>query len=549
MPVTVSDVAALPGLGLRVVAGTRGLSRLVRIVHTSEIDDPTPWLRGGELLLTTGMRIDDPAAFTGYVERLAAAKVAGIGFGTGVGYHEVPGQLVQAADRLGLPVLEVPYDAPYVAISEAVASRLAEEQRTIAERAYAAQQELAGRAAQAGPWNGIMPCLAKLLDCWCLVVGQDDTVLSAVPDVAAKRLGEVERELGHVRRLGPQAAGSAAGPARSLWIRPLAVGSEVYGHLITGKDQPFGAFDRMVLGFAVSLLSLELSRAQSVDEAERRFRSELAGMLLSGQIGSGTGQAAMRAWGLRPETLWVCACLAPPGRADALAQLIGEAGRLPGTVCAAVDERELTALAAGQEEAAALVEQAASAGLVTGVSAQASVARLPAAAREARLAAQVATAEGIGQAWFEELDTYRVLLGSQDPNVLSAFTNRVLGALDQHDRDARGELVRSLEAFLRHGGRWDPAAADLGVHRNTLRYRIRQVEQLTGRRLTAADASTEFWLALRLRHLLNPGDIPAAEPDAAYLGAGAGTSSRSAGPVAADSGRRSRRSSKRPTAT
>ena len=89
-----------------------------------------------------------------------------------------------------------------------------------------------------------------------------------------------------------------------------------------------------------------------------------------------------------------------------------------------------------------------------------------------------------------------------EPDALRAFADSLLAPLDAYDRDQRGELITSLQAFLQHNARWEAAAADLYVHRHTLRYRMRKVEELTGRDLTNALDRMEFWLALRARDLL-----------------------------------------------
>ena len=56
---TVRDIAELPGLSLAVAAGSEGLGNEIRWLHVSELADPTPWLEGGELLLTTGLGVGD----------------------------------------------------------------------------------------------------------------------------------------------------------------------------------------------------------------------------------------------------------------------------------------------------------------------------------------------------------------------------------------------------------------------------------------------------------------------------------------------------------
>jgi purine catabolism regulator len=122
--------------------------------------------------------------------------------------------------------------------------------------------------------------------------------------------------------------------------------------------------------------------------------------------------------------------------------------------------------------------------------------------REARYALQVCRVEGRPFADFASLGTYRLLLTLQEPDALRAFADSVLAPLDDYDTEHGGELVSSLRAFLDHNARWEAAAARLYVHRHTLRYRMRKVEELTRRDLGSAHDRMEFWLALRARDLL-----------------------------------------------
>ena len=89
-----------------------------------------------------------------------------------------------------------------------------------------------------------------------------------------------------------------------------------------------------------------------------------------------------------------------------------------------------------------------------------------------------------------------------EPDALRAFTDALLAPLDAYDADHGGELLASLQAFLQHNARWETAASQLYVHRHTLRYRMRKVEELTGRDLASSFDRMEFWLALRARDLL-----------------------------------------------
>src|SRR5690606_4166901 len=116
-------------LRLRVLAAHRQLDREVLWAHSIELADPVPWISGGELLLTTGLRLpDSPAAQRDYVNRLADAGVSALGFGIGLSHERVPAALVAAAAEVDLPLLEVPLPTPFVAITKAVMERLAEQQ-------------------------------------------------------------------------------------------------------------------------------------------------------------------------------------------------------------------------------------------------------------------------------------------------------------------------------------------------------------------------------------------------------------------------------------
>ena len=91
MALTVGDLLRTPALDIRPVAGKRGESKGIRWVHVSELEDPTPWLKGGELLLTTGMGVGKtPARQRAYLDRLRRADFAGLGFGTGFSFRSVP---------------------------------------------------------------------------------------------------------------------------------------------------------------------------------------------------------------------------------------------------------------------------------------------------------------------------------------------------------------------------------------------------------------------------------------------------------------------------
>src|SRR5256714_3122952 len=137
---TVRELARDLELGL--LAGDDAADAPVRWVHISELPDPTPWLSGGELLLTTGMGLRDAAGARAYVERLADHGLAGLGFGLGFDHDEVPAGVLEAARARGFPVFAVPYELPFIAVTERAFAQLVNEQYAVLRRSIAALERL-----------------------------------------------------------------------------------------------------------------------------------------------------------------------------------------------------------------------------------------------------------------------------------------------------------------------------------------------------------------------------------------------------------------------
>jgi purine catabolism regulator len=123
-------------------------------------------------------------------------------------------------------------------------------------------------------------------------------------------------------------------------------------------------------------------------------------------------------------------------------------------------------------------------------------------ARCALEAAALANGSAPAVASYRDLGAFQLLLSLQDDDALRLYCDSVLSPLEDATGEYGDELIRSLEAFIEQNGQWERAARELYCHRHTLRYRIRRVEQLTGRDLSNARDRIEFWLALRARELV-----------------------------------------------
>ncbi len=105
-----------------------------------------------------------------------------------------------------------------------------------------------------------------------------------------------------------------------------------------------------------------------------------------------------------------------------------------------------------------------------------------------------------------DLGIYRLLYPLWQSDDLVAFSDEVLGGLLAYDEKRGGGLVQTLEAYLDLGGGMQDIADRLYIHRNSLIYRLRRIEELTGRVLADPHDRLLLHLALKVRQM--PGAPP-----------------------------------------
>jgi purine catabolism regulator len=500
MPPTLRQVLALPGLQLRPLVAVDqpvALDRPVTWVAVSELADPRPFLEGGELVLSTGMRLRtrDKAKLTAYVERLVEANVAAFGLGIGLTHDQVPPALIEAAAGAGLPLVEVPVETPFIAISKSVSDLLAAEEYDAMARAFEAQRELTRAALGLDGTAQVVNRLAKHVGGWVAVLDAHGTILHASSAAARGRADVLMDEVAALRNRGRLSAAALTTAEESVTIQPLGVREKVRGYLTVGTDQRLDRVRQSVVGVAVSLLSLALERDAPAGAARSVVQEAALGLLIAG---AEPGQLPLSALG------WDWLVTAPvrvvvaSGDAPAIAALhdgLDAAPNNQGWVAIERDER-LIVVVRDRTDAVASVSQLLSEHTPCGGSEVASLAALKHSLDEAERALAVARQPGVR--WFADLAS-EGFMGVMDPVAGAGLANALLGPLE--DRRNRGDLMASLRAWLAHNGQWDSAANELGVHRHTLRYRINRVEELLERSLDDPGVRAELWFALELRRL------------------------------------------------
>jgi purine catabolism regulator len=497
--VTIASLLSDSSLDLRVATSSAPVDRPVSWVHVSELTDPTPFLDGGELLLTTGLSLVGGTALEAYVDRLVDVGIAALGFGTGLGHDELPVGLVQAAEMRGLAVLEVPRKTPFIAISRSVAAALAAEEYAAVTRSAAAQQELARASLDPGAPGTVLKRLTRYTGGWALLLDAAGSVLAAVPGSAVGRAADLRPELDRLRRTRAPASTAISAPHETVLLQSLGDGARTRAFLALGRPGAVPPADRLLVNAAALLLTLRLEQSHSLDAAMAELRAALLSLLSAGEVGIVAAVAERLGNRLPDEPVEVVTVRGSTAQRAAAGDVVADATtRLGDSVIWGEENESLVLVASAAGPLAGrwrrLADQVP--GVAVGVSTAVPWSRYAEGVRQARQAAEQAARTGGGATAFADLATAG-LVGLVDPEAARALADALLAPL--RDADSNGaKLASSVLTWLAHHGQWEPASAELQVHRHTLRKRIRRVEQLLDRDLDLPGVRAELWMALNL---------------------------------------------------
>jgi PucR family transcriptional regulator, purine catabolism regulatory protein len=518
---TVGDLVS--DCGLNLVAGESGGGRPLRWVHITEHEDPTPWLSGDEVVLTTGYQLGTPAKQRKFVELLASRGAAGLGFGTGFDHKAIPKALADAAEGAGLPLFEVPYEMPFIAITERAATRLVNEQYAVLERSTQVHERLERLVIEGRGLEEVLASTAGAIGGAAMVVDPAGRELARSPADGAPEAEAVEALS---REIAAEADGGA--PAvftpRSAGLEDRALVVPVPGRrggapvawlaVISDRDR-LGEFERLCARQAAIVVGLELMRERVVHETERRLAGDLLADALGGRLEPEELRGRLRPFGIGSEAAVLVFDLDDPPAAEAtLEAALTDAG-VPALVatsaaagrpllCAVIDAGGNDPIGAARLARDTLAGPGRN-GVRAAASRPAAVGSLRRAFHEARCALEatsLADGEHPDVASHRDLGAFTLLLALQDDDALRLYSDGLLEPIERTEGEYGGELLRSLEAFIANNGNWERAARELYCHRHTLRYRIRKIEELTGRDLSRATDRIELWLALRARELV-----------------------------------------------
>lgn len=493
--VSLSELCAVLGTDLVPVNRRSFPARELTGVHVSELEDPTPYLDGGELLLTTGMPLGgSPAATARYVDRLRARGVHALGIGLGPWLTEVPHFLSEACDEAQIHLLAVPDGVPFQNVSRSFWRLSARSGEAELLGSLGTQTSLAQAAMRPGGAAAVIRGLAQALGGWAAFLPSDAEPERYWPESTGALLPLLREETIRLNRAGTHSAATFELHGQPVVEYPIAAGGRIHGFLAVGPGRKLAAPDRQVIMTVCTLLALKARQREAASSAAAVLETAVAKLVLHGHTEAARILAEDAGHPELPRRVRVLALRA--GEPAAPEQLVAAAPALvpapgvqpvPETVshCTLRHERDGALYVLLPESESQLPRTEAfpappapdGAGAVSDPLTLSEVPGVLAGLRRAldqapagTLAGLAAPASAAAQVWVQTLAAY-----------------------------ARADLLGTVTEYLRHRGHWENASRALGIHRNSLRHRMALASSLLGVDLDDPDVFAPLWLELRQR--------------------------------------------------
>ena len=458
----VRELLADPGLSLT-IAVSGDVDAQIEWVHAIDRYPASEFMSGGEVALTSGQWWPETSAGD-YVRDLVEAHVIALGFGLTSTMSELPSELLAACEARGLTFFLVPIEVPFIRVIKS----FVQAERRVWERP-----------------------LRRHLDYYRTFVAalREDRSLGSM-------LASLSSGLGSTIGLVADRETYGVDTTQGLFPIPLASEGVIDAELFSELDPAsFSVEQEAVLSVGIPFIALEVERIRSVKRTVDGYTRELFTWLRSDDHDAVSILARLNSLGIEHTQDLAIAAVWHPDPDAVLLAVRREGGS--SAVAARFDDAVLVCTA-GTDTAERLIE-----GLPRGASAGRGAAgtaeRLRLSLIQAEHALSLARRAGPGTViGADELNSPSTVMYSEASELIRETGAALLRPLRDYDETRGGQLLLTLEVFLRTGGRLSVAANELYVHPNTLRHRVQLIEDITSRNLDSTRDRTDFDIALSL---------------------------------------------------
>ncbi|TDW28772.1 PucR family transcriptional regulator [Cryobacterium psychrophilum] len=464
-------------------------------VHISELDDPTPYLDGGELLLTTGIPLGgNDAKIRSYVDRLTARGVVALGLGLGAGTDSVPAELERACAAAALPLLVVPDGIPFMQVFRAYWSLVGKTAQADLAASLSLQTSLAQAATRPEAVAAVVSVLGKALGGWAVYLPADLSDETYWPLTESHILPPLREETKRFDLAGTRSAASFSLFGRDVLEYSIVDGSRTAGFLAVCAGRPLRAADRQLVLTGCMLLAVTAQREWQLTRANSIVSSTAATLLVNGFVDAARLVAEDLAGAPLAERVQLLAIrgdnvagLSTTELAEQVASMVKGTGAE--RLRESIRHSRLRCITDGLTYL--VLEPPSPLGEFGAIEAPLRGANYAAVISRAMLLSEVrGSVDGVHRACL----IAPVGLLSAGQGLHDSRAAVWVAALTAY---RRADLVGTVRSYLRHHGQWEASARELDLHRNSVRHRIGIATELIEADLNDPDVSAELWLALR----------------------------------------------------
>jgi purine catabolism regulator len=548
--ITVKEALSLSVVNrLKVVGGREGLGRVIKLVNVIEVPDIVDWMMEGELLLTTGYSFREyPDLMENLVPRMEEKGVAGLAIKPKRFIREIPEELIRRADKHNIPLLEVPFDLSFSEIIAPILGVIFNKQNKILQKLDHAHRKLMDIVLHGSSLKGLCRETAKLIGNLVAIVDGDGNVVLSDEGADPKKMElffsdsvnvrDEKLRFGNIREVR-YSLEHTTGREKPLTVQaikiPIVTDIYQYGHIYAIYDNPVSETDVLILERAATIAALEFTKRKAIFEIEKGYYNEFLEILLSCEfeneediikrgrifdinLQNPTAVAIVNgnSFNEMEEMRLPMKGINRQSAKEELLKAINSYRRSNKNLIVGIKGTNIVVVAELNRENSAedlkkivkelsrhLIDSTGSKDLKIGVGRPyQNISKISQSFQEAREALKICQlSKAASVLHFEELGFYKIL-SEKNKKDLYKFVEDLLAPVFAYDKNKNGELIKTLETYYEVNRNLRITSEKMFTHYNTILYRIKKIEELTGANLDNPEDSLNLEIAVNILKLL-----------------------------------------------
>jgi len=544
--IKVEEVLQLPAFKkCRLLGGAEGLQRVITNVNVMEVPDILPWIKNGDFILTTGYAIkDDIDAQKGLIPQLDQQGAAGLAIKPQRYIESIPLYMIEAANNLNFPLLEMPLEVNFSELISSVLSQLVNRQALFLEQSVAVHQQFTDLILKGGQLDQIAAALAELLNaCICLEDHSNYRRVIYPRDIQPEVAAYFERndlagqktnyyDTGEFYREQLDCDGREADSV----ALPVIIEGKQYGWVkAILLERRFSLLELLTLERVCSIVALDILRQHNVAQIENKYKAEFLSQLLNSSTlyeKDYLERGRTFGWELTSDYAALLLDVNLPSKASKVK--IHEDRRQDLKIRAAIllenfcNQMQVKFILVNNEDGLALLLEPSLVANSKDSGARDFLHRLRAVLdswdvtigigsgyngikgikksyREAKISLELGRyLFGNGSdIYYNNLGVYGLLLKHNSMSELKDFVQEILGSFLEYDYNKKGDLYKTLEIYLESNCNVKETSEKMYTHYNTILYRVNKIKELTGIDFNQPDQKMNLQVAMRLSQVFN----------------------------------------------